>query len=526
MKFVVKREALPTSDLDVAVIDGQSRILNWLYNHLVEKATALRSEFSAIKSDQKNYSKTSPEYKLLEDKAKALSLILYTKRGLRDLIPELKKEFPFLKTVHAKPLKESAMRLSRAIQAYQREQKKGNKKQGWPSFRKWSENWFSLEYDEPMKGYNLEKIQGNWFLQVSLGKTKESKKLTTTFQIKDGFPDGLLKAVKTLKLTKDTHGRFFACFSVDDSLTDRSYEENESVLVTSSTKVAAIDPNHKNLGWLASNEGESIEIANPNFIKKLDITIDELKSKRDKTKKKSYRMEIRDEKTGEIVKTRWQPSRRWLHLNGRLQETYRIRREQKKTYLYTLAHHLYHQFDIISVGNYTPHGGGISTGMRRAMNNQSLIGDMKLIFQWVATKRSKKFHIYNEYQSTKTCSNSSVVMESINPDERIWKCGCGCGGIHLRDYNSAVNGLAKTYCDLGSDLKIDPSKLNSVLLGPSGKQIDGDTSPQSKLTWSTLRINGLGVKKLTPGFIDVINCNVVKKNREKLKNDQEIRTYA
>ncbi|MEO5970287.1 MAG: zinc ribbon domain-containing protein, partial [Bdellovibrionia bacterium] len=90
------------------------------------------------------------------------------------------------------------------------------------------------------------------------------------------------------------------------------------------------------------------------------------------------------------------------------------------------------------------------------MNNQSLIGDMKSIFQWVAMKRKKKFHIYNEYQSTKTCSNSSVVMESIKLDERVWKCECGCGGIHLRDHNSAVNGLAKTYCDLGSNLSIVP----------------------------------------------------------------------
>ncbi|MEO5970286.1 MAG: hypothetical protein ABIQ95_10195 [Bdellovibrionia bacterium] len=327
MKFVVKREVLPASDLDVAVIDGQSKILNWQYNHLVEKAKALRIEFATLKSEQKNYLKTSQEYKLLEDKAKAISLILYTKRGLRDLIPELKKEFPFLKTVHAKPLKESAMRLSRAIQAYQREQKKGNKKQGWPDFRKWSENWFSLEYDEPFKGYKLNKIQGDWLLQVTLGKTKEGKKLTITFRIKDNFPDGLLKAVKTLKLTKDSHGRFFACFGVDDSRTARSYGALESIKITSSTKVAAIDPNHKNLGWLASNEGDSIEIANPTFIKKLDIAIDELKSKRDKTKKKSYKLEVRDEKTGEVVKTRWQPSRRWLYLNDRLQETYRIRRE-------------------------------------------------------------------------------------------------------------------------------------------------------------------------------------------------------
>ena len=63
------------------VADGLSRICNWLFNHLLDVANGLKEDFKATGNP---------------DNAK----IVYSKRGLRNLVPKLKKEFPFLNTVH------------------------------------------------------------------------------------------------------------------------------------------------------------------------------------------------------------------------------------------------------------------------------------------------------------------------------------------------------------------------------------------------------------------------------------------
>src|SRR6478752_10240899 len=110
-------------------LDGQSKICNWLYNHLLEKANDLKKQF--IASGNQDAAKT-----------------LYTGRGLRNLIPLIKQTKPFLKSVHSSPLKNTALRLSEAIGAHQKSKKgkRAGKQMGWPKFRSWQASWFSLLY--------------------------------------------------------------------------------------------------------------------------------------------------------------------------------------------------------------------------------------------------------------------------------------------------------------------------------------------------------------------------------------------
>lgn len=143
-------------DLDAqSKLDGQAKICNWMYNHLLHKANDLKDEF--IKNQ-------SPE----------IAKVLYTERGLRNLIPKIKIDNPFLNTVHSSPLKNAALRLSSSIQDYQksRKKKRKGKETGWPKFRS-CRNWFSLLYDEPKKGFKIN--QNN--LKLSLGADKEKKRL-------------------------------------------------------------------------------------------------------------------------------------------------------------------------------------------------------------------------------------------------------------------------------------------------------------------------------------------------------------
>ena len=89
---------------DSAALDGQSRICNWAYNHLLERAISERQKF--ITSNDKEAFK-----------------LVYSKRGLRDLLPELKKDHRFLQSVHSSPMKNAALRLSASIEAYQKSRK-------------------------------------------------------------------------------------------------------------------------------------------------------------------------------------------------------------------------------------------------------------------------------------------------------------------------------------------------------------------------------------------------------------------
>ena len=91
MKSAVKI-LLQVGEGEAAVLDSQSRIANWLYNTLLERANALRTQYRA--SQDKTVGKT-----------------LSTERGLRNLIPALKELHPFLKSVYSSPLKNAALRL-------------------------------------------------------------------------------------------------------------------------------------------------------------------------------------------------------------------------------------------------------------------------------------------------------------------------------------------------------------------------------------------------------------------------------
>ena len=132
MRSAVKMPLL-VGEQEAAILDSQSKIANWLYNKLLEQANALRKQYR-------------------ETQDKQVGLTLYTERGLRNLIPGLKAQHPFVKVVYSSVLKNAALRLSKAIRDYQ-DGKHGRRANivNWPRFRAWKRNWFSLQYDEPWK---------------------------------------------------------------------------------------------------------------------------------------------------------------------------------------------------------------------------------------------------------------------------------------------------------------------------------------------------------------------------------------
>src|ERR1700752_4644702 len=99
MMTVLKCPLEPRQE-EMDLLDGQSRICNALYNKLLQIAQERRQQF-------------------IETKQPELAKTVYSERGLRDLVPQIKEEYPFFKVVHSSPLKNTALRLSEAIQAHQ-----------------------------------------------------------------------------------------------------------------------------------------------------------------------------------------------------------------------------------------------------------------------------------------------------------------------------------------------------------------------------------------------------------------------
>jgi putative transposase len=391
-----------------ASLDGNSKICNWLFNHLLEIANNLKKEF--IQTGNKEIVKT-----------------LYTKRGLRNLLPKLKQDRPFLKSVHSSPLKNAALRLSSAIQAHQKSKKgkRAGKLMGWPKFRSWKASWFSLLYDEPQKGFKMEDDI------LTLSSLCEGKSQKLTFSLKESY---LLKNQKicNLRITKQGH-IYYAIFTIETALPAKKEIK----------KIIALDPNHKNMVQGVDTKGKSIEVEPPNWLKAYDRRFDELKSKRDRCNKKSKKIIVTDHQ-GKPIKERWEPSKRWNKYQRALEKAIHKRREQTKTYEYTLAHELCKKYDVIAIGDYAPHGEGITSCMRRAMNNRSLIGRFKIVLKWVAEKSGKVFIEYEEKGTTRTCHGCDYIHSNgLSPKIRVWQCP-NCQNVHCRDENSAINGLRKT----------------------------------------------------------------------------------
>ena len=202
---------LVVSEHSEHMLDGQSGICNWLYNQLLDHALVSKHRFSE-----------TGDFESIK--------IVYTKRGLRDCIPSLKEIHPFLRSVHSSPLKNVGLRLSSSIQAHQKSKKGQRKgKSGWPKFRSWKENWFSLFYDEPTKGFKIKKGT----LDLSLGVDQDGKRLSCSLELKE--PNLLIGyEIRNLRITKE-FGKIYSIFTVQVKLP----QAKEIV------KMIANDPNHQ-----------------------------------------------------------------------------------------------------------------------------------------------------------------------------------------------------------------------------------------------------------------------------------------
>ena len=414
------------------ILDGQSKICNWLYNQLLAAC-------------QQDYKENNNALKLLEG------------RNLRNYSVSLKEKHPFLQTVFSSVLKEPSVRLKKAYQSFF----KGYTQ--YPKFRSWKRKWFSLVFDEPNKGWE---IQNNGKqISISLGnipsmEIKKAKRNPSVIGIlKERIELREDEIFKTFSLCKQQGNKFYTVFTVERcskkemefkqvmSAYRKEYNlakkekrekpqkpkfQEEKVEIPDNVKWIAIDPNHKNFFVGVDNEGNSIEFQKLSMIKYWDKTIDKLKSLQDVCEKKYRR---RKTKHGNSYTVH---SPRWNRLNHALNRAYQKRREQIKTALYSIAHVLYRKYDLVIIGDYTPTNGTAPfDNMKRSMLNQEKIGEFRNVLKWVSSKRQKYYLMVNEHNTTKECCVCGH-MEKKEPNIQSFVC-VSCGTEIVRDSNASVN---------------------------------------------------------------------------------------
>ncbi len=331
-------------------------------------------------------------------------------RNLRNQVPIYKAAYPFLKTVHSSPLKNTALRLKDAYDGFFQHGR------GFPNHRSWKKKWFSLYYDEPKKGF---KLLNPTTLRLSFGKNEENKQIMHVVQLHEPLHLNN-EIVKTLRVTKN-HQRYYAIFTV----------ERQSPTLNEQKTWIAFDPNHKNLMIGIDHEGKTFEFKNLPQLKYWDQVIDQLKSKRDQCQKKSRY--IKTEHSGY-----WKPSRSWERFNQALEKAYHTRREQVKQTLYAIVHWTAKRYDEVLIGDYVPtlNVAKYQT-MHRAMLNQTPVGKLRHTLEWVQQKSGKHYKIVDESNTTKACSDCGH-LEKKTPNIRIFTCD-HCGNTFNRDINSSVN---------------------------------------------------------------------------------------
>ena len=376
---------LVLNEFDKKIIDSQSKTLNYLYNLLLDK----------VEKEYKENNKSE----------------LLNGYNLRNLIPKIKEEKPYLYTIHSSPLKNVALKLKQSYQMFF----KGINKH--PHYLSYKKKFFSLYYDEPNKGI---KVDGKK-IRISLGKDINNNRLYINSKIKENI---LPYNIRNFRITKDNKKYYLIiCLTKNQDEKDLSSKIDRN-------KFIAINPNHKNMFVGIDYLGNTIEMNNFSSIKFLDKEIDKLKSKRDKCKKKSKKIETLNNNFY------FKNSKRYYRYDKALNKVYQKRREQIKCFCYTLANVLTNNYDIIAIGDYVPSKSDIKQ-INRVVINESIIGKFRKILKWVCDKKGKELIIVDEYHTTKECCNCKYE-EKKAPNVREFTCP-NCGIRIERDKNSAIN---------------------------------------------------------------------------------------
>ena len=129
-------------------------------------------------------------------------------------------------------------------------------------------------------------------------------------------------------------------------------------------------------------------------------------------------------------------SHNWQKAKANVARLYQTVVNRRRDWFFKLAHALTNQYDHLFFEDL--HIKGMQALWGRKVSDLAR-SEFMSILGYVASTKHKVVHLVNRfYASSKTCSACGQVYQALKLSERRWVCA-GCGAIHNRDHNAAVN---------------------------------------------------------------------------------------
>ena len=209
--------------------------------------------------------------------------------------------------------------------------------------------------------------------------------------------------IKTVTIKRDSLGNFWLYFVAEEEI-----DQINRILTGNS---AGFDFGLKT--FLTSSDGQAIK--SPLFYRQ---ALAELKAAQRK------------------VSSKVKLSNNWRKAKANVARIYQAVVNKRRDWFFKLAHDLTDRYDNLFFEDLS------MMGMQALWGRK--IGDLARsefmsILTYVASTKGKVVHLVNRfYPSSKTCSDCGAVNTGLTLSDRRWACA-GCGSIHDRDLNAALN---------------------------------------------------------------------------------------
>lgn len=209
--------------------------------------------------------------------------------------------------------------------------------------------------------------------------------------------------IKTVTVKRDTLGSLYLYFVVEEEI-----DQNTRILTGNS---AGFDFGMK--VFLTSSDGQEIE--SPLY----------------------YRQAMHDLKIAQrAMSSKRKGSNNWKKAKANVARLYQTAVNRRRDWFFKLAHILTDAYDALFFEDLNMKGMQAMWGRK--------IGDLARsefmsILKHVATVKGKFVGLIDRWEpSSKRCSDCGCINHSLTLDDRRWVC-TGCGVIHDRDHNAAIN---------------------------------------------------------------------------------------
>jgi putative transposase len=344
---------------------------------------------------------------------------------------------PDLRSVYGKLLAEIYFRLDKAMQAFFRRVKAGEKKPGFPRFKPRHE-FFTLCYP----AMYLE-IQGNTIILPTGGKGHNKRFPNITAHLTEPPPEHF----REVAVSRDARGNYYCSFVYDDAEQqqdqDRKQHNKRKQRPMRNNGIVAFDLGIKTLATGVTDQGRFYHIGGFKGYHWYNKQLDKLRSKRDRCKKKS---------------------RRYIHLSNVYKRVAERKRRKQQDCLHKASHLIAHRLAerAVVIGDLSQRqmvmknreNEAPKESKKRQIRNRMVYNDWGLysfvqMLTYKCLHAGKELHIIDERDTTKTC-HACKHTQPMPLWQRTYRCSNqNCGLVIDRDENSAVNIYERFFARLG-----------------------------------------------------------------------------